>query len=127
MIEGCFAVTAEVLQLLTETFDVPLERLQLEDDDCDDGDDGSSQDHAESDGAGGDAKSGSLGASSSGSSRIRRSDSSGAATKTSDGTKTNKENIGPKKSAKSQDYRYAPLIMSNVDLFNRMQGSLFSF
>ena len=27
MIEGCFAVAAEVLQLLTESFDVPMERL----------------------------------------------------------------------------------------------------
>lgn len=31
MIEGCFAVAAEVFQLLTESFDVPLERLQLKD------------------------------------------------------------------------------------------------
>jgi hypothetical protein len=124
MIEGCFAVAAEVLQLFTESFDVPLERLQLEDAD---GDDDGGRDHTESGGASGGAKSGSLGALLGGISRALRSANGGAATKTSGGAKTTKKDIGPKKSVKSQDYRYAPLTMSNVDLFNRMRGSLFSF
>jgi len=125
MIEGCFAVAAEVLQLFTESFDVPIERLHLEDAD---GDNGSGRDHTESGGAGGSAKSGSLGASLGGINRALRSATSGAAaTKASGGANTTKKDIGPKKSVNSQDYRYAPLTMPNVDLFNKMRGGLFSF
>jgi hypothetical protein len=125
MIEGCFAVAAEVLQLLTESFDLPFERLQLEDAD---GDDGGGRNHTNSDGADRGTKSVSLGASLSGFGRVLRSAISGpAASKTSGLAKTTKKDIGPKKSVNSQDYRYAPLTIPNVDLFNKMQGSLFSF
>ncbi|CAM6006419.1 unnamed protein product [Sphagnum balticum] len=70
MIEGCFAVAAEVLQLLTESFDLPFERLQLEDAD---GDDGGGRNHTNSDGADRGTKSVSLGASLSGFGRVLRS------------------------------------------------------
>ena len=68
MIEGCFSIAAEVIQLSTELFDVPMERLQLEEDS--DGDDGS--DHHTS-------------ASLGGISRDLRSVADGAATKASAG------------------------------------------
>ena len=58
MIEGSFAVAAEVLQLFHESYNVPDERLPLDDIDGDD-----SGDHTESGGAGDGAKSGSVGAS----------------------------------------------------------------
>lgn len=117
MIEGCFAVAAEVLQLFTESFDVPIERLQLDD----------IGDHAESGGAGDGAKSGSMGASLGGISRALRSVIGGASgTKTAGGAKTTKKGMGTKKSGNSQDYRFAPLTIPNVDLFNRMRGNIFS-
>eukprot|EP01039_Chlorochromonas_danica_P000971 gene971-1053_t len=123
MIEGCFAVAVEVLRLFNKSFDVPLERLQLEDNGDNDGSDRDG-DRTESSGAGGNAKSrSSLGASLGGISRVLRSAIGGAvATKTSGGA-----NKTIKKDADSQDHRYAPLTMSNLDLFNRMRGGLFSF
>jgi hypothetical protein len=118
MIEGCFAVAAEMLQLFTESFDVPIERLQLDDIDGDD-----NGDHTESGGAGDGAKSGSMGWIS----RAVRSVIGGASgTKTVGGAKTTKKGMGTKKSGNSQDYRFAPLTMPNVDLFNRMRGNILS-
>jgi hypothetical protein len=117
MIEGCFAVAAEVLQLFADSLDVPIERLQLDDIDGDD-----SGDHRESGGAGDCAKSGSKGTSFGGISRALRSviGSSASGNKTAGEAKVAKKGIGNKK---SQDYRYAPLTIPNVHLFNKMRGS----
>ncbi len=123
MIEGCFAVADEVLQLLTESFDVPLERLQLEDTGGDDDGSGRDGDHTESGGAGGNAKSGSLGASFGISRTLRSVIRGAAATKPSGGAKTTKKDIGSKMSVKPHDHRYALLTMSNVDMFNKMSGN----
>eukprot|EP01039_Chlorochromonas_danica_P001617 gene1616-1766_t len=98
MIEGCFAITDEVLRLLTETLEIPMS----------------------SGGGGGDPKkSGSLAAIG----RQFRSVFSGTAgSKSGTEAKKKHEAIGQIKSGNSQDYRYAPLTMSNVDLFNKMRG-----
>eukprot|EP00981_Chlorochromonas_danica_P016275 scaffold16457_cov894-Ochromonas_danica.AAC.1 len=117
MIEGCFAIADEVLRLLTETFEIPMVRLRLEDDN--DGND-ANYDPKSSGGGGGDPKkSGSLAAIG----RQFRSAFSGAAgSKTGTEAKKKHKAIGQIKSGNSQDYRYAPLTMSNVDLFNKMWG-----
>jgi hypothetical protein len=123
MIEGCFAVAAEVLQLSTETFKIPIEKLRVDDSDGDDGDD-----HTESGGAGSGAKSGSKGRSLGGISRVLRRVVGGASgSKTAGKAKVTKKGTGNKKSGNSQDYRFAPLTIPNVDLFNKMHGSIFSF
>lgn len=121
MIEGSFAIAAEVLQLVTESFSIPIERLQLDNIDGDD-----SGDHAESGGAGDGTKSGSRGASVGGISRALRSTIVGGASgsKTTSGAKATKKGMGTKKSGNSLDYRFAPLTIPNVDLFNRMRGSI---
>ena len=120
MIEGSFAVAAKVLQLLAESFDIPIERLRLDDID---GDDINGDDHTESGGAGGGPKSGSMVVSLGGTSRALRSGASGS--KSAAGA--NKKGLGTEKSGNSQDYRFAPLTIPNVDLFNRMRGSIVSF
>lgn len=123
MIEGCFAVATEVLQLFAESFNVPIERLRLDDADGDD-----RGDHTESGGAGDGAKSGSKGTSLGGIGRALRSViGSASGNKTAGEGKVTKKGIGNKKSGDSQDYRFAPLTISNVELFNRMRGSIFSF
>ena len=126
MIEGCFAIATEVLQLLDDSFHINMGTMQLVD--SDNNDNGSGRGHTESDEAGSSAKSGALGSSLGGFTRSIRSFIGGAnATKSSGGANATKKDIGPKKSDNSQDYRYAPLTMSYVDLFNKMRGSLFSF
>lgn len=119
MIEGSFAVAAEVLQLFTESFDIPIERLRLDDIDGDD-----NGDHTESGGAGDGAKSGSMGTSLGGISRALKSVIGGAwGSKATDKAKITNKGMGTNKSGNSQDYRFAPLTIPNVDLFNRMRGS----
>ena len=123
MIEGSFAVATEVLQLFHESYNVPDdERLPLDDIDGDD-----SGDHTVSGGAGDGAKSGSVGASVGGISRVLRSSTgdASAGSKTTSGAKTTKKGMGTKKSGNSLDYRFAPLTIPNVHLFNSMRGSNF--
>ena len=80
-----------------------------------DGDD--SGDHTESGGAGDGAKSGSMGASLGGIRSALRSVIGGAS-----GSKSLV--MGTKKSGNSLDYRFAPLTIPNVHLFNSMRGSI---
>ena len=122
MIEGSLAVAAELLQLFNKLFNVPIERLKLDDD---------HGDHTESDEAGDGAKSGSIGQSLGGTDRVPRrvvigGASSGTKT-TTGGANATKKGTGTKKSGDSQDYRFASLTIPNVEMFNRTRGGIFSF
>lgn len=114
MIEGSFAVAAELLQLFNESFNIPIDKLQVGDINGD-----NNGDHSES---------GFIGASLGGISRALRSVIGGTLrTKRTGGAKATKKDIGTKKSSDSQDYRFASLTIPNVEMFNRMRGSIFSF
>eukprot|EP00981_Chlorochromonas_danica_P001907 scaffold398_cov177-Ochromonas_danica.AAC.6 len=113
------SIADEVLRLSTETLEIPMVRLHLEDDD--DGNDANYDPKSSGGGGGGGGgdpkKSGFLAAIG----RQFRSAFSGAAgSKTGTEAKKKHKAIGQIKSGNSQDYRYAPLTMSNVDLFNKM-------
>ena len=130
MMEGCFAIAVEVLQLLNESLDVPAERLQLDNKDgASSGGGSGSGGHSKRGGADDGTKTESKGAALLlGSNRARRGTTgrgSGTKSSTTKGVKATKKSItGTKTSSNSQDYRFAPLTISNVDIFNETRGSL---
>ena len=120
-----------MLQLLNESLDVPAERLQWDNKDgASSGGGGSgSGGHSKRGGADDGTKTESKGvALLVGSDRARRGTTgrgSGTKSSTTKGVKATKKSItGTKTSSNSRDYRFAPLTISNVDIFNETRGSL---
>lgn len=124
MIEGCFAVAAEILRSCSESLNMSMERLHIHDNDGDD-----SGKHNETRGDDDDdTKSNSQDASSDRTCQVLKGVTGNAVGNNKiGGAKTTENGTETLKSDNSQDYRYAPLTISNVDLFNRMRGGIFSF